>query len=194
MHCMYSERAMRLIRDQMWRNFTQKSVSYQWRIIYYHTRPFASAGLDQSRSQIAYNAPMWTVGALPIGCVPRPIPINSKDRDLIRPIDDVHLQYSFYSSRKIHHELLRWCSDIERDQVFCLMRRIGERHRSQTIIPDHEKSLSPVAALYSKVCPSPWQNRSDDLQFHAVVSRYLRANLLKGWAGMGSLQHGLLRS
>ncbi len=65
--------------------------------------------LDLSRSGIYYM----------------PTPVSAKDRELMRQIDEIHLIYPFYGSRKIRNELWGKGYDIGRDRVRRLMRRMG---------------------------------------------------------------------
>lgn len=67
--------------------------------------------LELSRSGIYYN----------------PSPISAKDVELMRQIDEIHLMYSFYGSRKIRNELWSNGYNIGRDRVRRLMRRMGNR-------------------------------------------------------------------
>ena len=55
-----------------------------------------------------------------------PVPVSAKDLELMRQIDEIHLQYPFYGSRKIRNELwAKGYDDIGRDKVRHLMRRMG---------------------------------------------------------------------
>jgi len=54
-----------------------------------------------------------------------PVPVSRRDLELMRQIDEIHLQYPFYGSRKIRHELWQRGYDIGRDTVRSLMRRMG---------------------------------------------------------------------
>ena len=54
-----------------------------------------------------------------------PVPISAKDLELMRQIDEIHLAYPFYGSRKIRNELWAKGYDIGRDRVRRLMRRMG---------------------------------------------------------------------
>jgi putative transposase len=65
--------------------------------------------LDISRSGIYYT----------------PVPLNAKDMELMRQIDEIHLLYPFYGSRKIRDELWDKGHDTGRDKVRRLMRRMG---------------------------------------------------------------------
>ncbi len=65
--------------------------------------------LELSRSSVYYS----------------PVPVSAKDLELMRQIDEIHLQYLFYGSRKIRNELWQRGYDIGRDKVRRLMRRMG---------------------------------------------------------------------
>jgi putative transposase len=54
-----------------------------------------------------------------------PVPISAKEMELMRQIDEIHLVYPFYGSRKIRNELWAKGYDIGRDRVRRLMRRMG---------------------------------------------------------------------
>ncbi|MDI6765191.1 MAG: IS3 family transposase [Thermodesulfobacteriota bacterium] len=65
--------------------------------------------LDLSRSGVYYT----------------PLPLSVKDMELMRQIDEIHLAYPFYGSRKIRNELWARGYDVGRDRVRRLMRRMG---------------------------------------------------------------------
>jgi len=48
-----------------------------------------------------------------------------KDRELMRQIDEIHLAYPFYGSRKIRNELWARGYEVGRDRVRRLMRLMG---------------------------------------------------------------------
>jgi putative transposase len=54
-----------------------------------------------------------------------PVPLSAKDVELMRKIDEIHLAYPFYGSRKIRDELWAMGYDVGRDRVRRLMRRMG---------------------------------------------------------------------
>jgi putative transposase len=54
-----------------------------------------------------------------------PVPVSAKDMELMRQIDEIHLLYPFYGSRKIRNELWKKGYDVGRDKVRGLMRRMG---------------------------------------------------------------------
>jgi len=54
-----------------------------------------------------------------------PVPLSAKDIEIMRQIDETHLAYPFYGSRKIRNELWAKGYDLGRDRVRRLMRRMG---------------------------------------------------------------------
>ena len=54
-----------------------------------------------------------------------PAPLSAKDMELMLKIDEIHLEYPFYGSRKIRNELWAKGYDVGRDRVRRLMRRMG---------------------------------------------------------------------
>jgi putative transposase len=65
--------------------------------------------LDLSRSFVYYT----------------PAPLSASERELMRQIDEIHLVYPFYGSRKIRNELWAKGYDVGRDRVRRQMRRMG---------------------------------------------------------------------
>ena len=65
--------------------------------------------LDLSRSSVYY----------------RPAPLSAKEMDQMRQIDEIHLAYPFYGSRKIRYELWARGHNVGRQRVRRLMRRMG---------------------------------------------------------------------
>ena len=65
--------------------------------------------LDLSRSGIYYT----------------PVPVSEREMELMRQIDEIHLLYPFYGSRKIRNELWSKGYDVGRDRVRRLMLRMG---------------------------------------------------------------------
>jgi putative transposase len=55
----------------------------------------------------------------------KPVPLKKIDMDLMRQIDEIHLLYPFYGSRKIRNELWSKGYDVGRDRVRRLMLRTG---------------------------------------------------------------------
>jgi len=55
----------------------------------------------------------------------KPVPLSDADRELMRRIDEIHLNYPFYGSRNIRNELCSRGYAVGRDKVRRLMRRMG---------------------------------------------------------------------
>jgi putative transposase len=55
----------------------------------------------------------------------KPVALSAKDLELMRQIDEIHLAYPFYGSRKLRNELWARGHDVGRDRVRRLMRRMG---------------------------------------------------------------------
>jgi len=55
----------------------------------------------------------------------RPSPVSTRDREIMREIDEIHLMYPFYGSRKIRNELWLRGYTLCRDRVRRLMRLMG---------------------------------------------------------------------
>ena len=55
----------------------------------------------------------------------KPVPLSAKDLELMRQIDEIHLAFPFYGSRKIRNELWAQGHDVGRDRVRRLMGRMG---------------------------------------------------------------------
>jgi putative transposase len=65
--------------------------------------------LELSRSSLYYNA----------------VPIIKRELELMRLIDEIHLKYPFYGSRRIRNELRDMGHDIGRGHVSTLMQKMG---------------------------------------------------------------------
>jgi len=84
--------------------------------------------LDLSRSGVYYT----------------PAPMSEKNLELLRQIDEIHMAYPFYGSRKIRNELWVKGYELGRDEVHGLMRRMGiealyVKHRLSLAHPAHVK-------------------------------------------------------
>jgi putative transposase len=55
----------------------------------------------------------------------KPVPLSESDKELMRQIDEIHLNYPFYGSRNIRNELWSRGYKVSRDRVRRLMRRMG---------------------------------------------------------------------
>jgi len=74
----------------------------------------------------------------------KPVPQSSKELELMRQIDEIHLGLPFYGSRKIRDELWAKGYDVGRDKVRRLMRLMGiealyVKPRLSLAHPDHVK-------------------------------------------------------
>ena len=74
----------------------------------------------------------------------QPKPIKQKDLKLMRQIDEIHLSWPFYGSRKIRDELWDRGYDVGRDRVRRLMRLMGietlySKPRTSKAHPGHKK-------------------------------------------------------
>jgi len=74
----------------------------------------------------------------------KPVPLRGAEMDLMRLIDEIHLAYPFYGSRKIRDELWAKGYEVGRDKVRRLMRRMGiealyVKPRLSLAHPDHVK-------------------------------------------------------
>ena len=73
-----------------------------------------------------------------------PVPISPKELELMRQIDEIHLMYPFYGSRKIRDELWAKGYNVSRGRVRRLMRKMGiealyVKPRLSLAHPDHGK-------------------------------------------------------
>lgn len=82
-----------------------------------------------------------------------PVPVSGKNRDLMRLIDKIHLEYPFHGSRGIRDELLNKGYKVGRSHIRTLMRKMGieaiykkprlsEPHPGHTIYPYLLRGLS----------------------------------------------------
>jgi putative transposase len=85
-----------------------------------------------------------------------PVPVSEKDRDLMRLIDKIHLEFPFLGSRGIRNELLDKGYKVGRSHIRTLMRKMGieaiykrprlsEPHPGHTIYPYLLRGLSITA-------------------------------------------------
>ena len=76
----------------------------------------------------------------------RPKPLSGRDLEMMRHIDEIHLAYPFYGSRRIMHELRARGYDVGRGHVSKLMQLMGIRaiyRRPRTTIPDAKHKVYP---------------------------------------------------
>lgn len=75
-----------------------------------------------------------------------PRPISQRDLGLMRPLDELHLQWPFYGSRKLTWELQQEGHRVGRRHVTPLMRRMGLEtiyRKPRTSIPAREATIRP---------------------------------------------------
>jgi putative transposase len=73
-------------------------------------------------------------------------PLKERDLEMMRHIDEIHLAYPFYGSRRIMHELRGRGYDVGRGHVSRLMKIMGIRaiyRRPRTTIPDAKHKVYP---------------------------------------------------
>lgn len=71
------------------------------------------------------------------------VPISERDLELMRLIDEIHMKYPFYGSRRIRNELRDLGHDVGRGHVSTLMQRMGiralyQKPRLSAPHPDHK--------------------------------------------------------
>jgi putative transposase len=94
-----------------------------------HTLPLFQQGriLELSRSSLYYKA----------------APVSERDLELMRLIDEIHLKYPFYGSRRMRNELRDLGHDVGRGHVSTLMKKMGiralyQKPRLSAPHPDHK--------------------------------------------------------
>lgn len=76
----------------------------------------------------------------------KPKPLPERDLEMMRHIDEIHLTWPFYGSRRIMHELRGRGYDVGRGHVSKLMQMMGIRaiyRRPRTTIPDEQHKVYP---------------------------------------------------
>ncbi len=91
----------------------------------------------------------------------KPVSLSEKDRELMRRIDEIHLNYPFYGSRKIRDELWSKGCDIGRDRVRRLMRLMGiealyVKPKLSWLNPKHTKYPYLLGGLQIKQANHVW--------------------------------------
>lgn len=86
--------------------------------------------LDLARSSFYYSA----------------VPVSERDLELMRLIDEIHMELPFYGSRRIRYELRRRGKDVGRGHVTALMRKMGIEalyRKPRTSKPNPEHKVYP---------------------------------------------------
>ena len=126
----YTARIGNRIKGQSLKIFMPRLDNCRWRTIFYQARSVASAMRaqrdDRQDGCTSREPAMRDSGAFPIRHLLYliPVPIRARDRELMRQIDEIHLDYPFYDSRKICNELWAKGYDIGCERVRRLMRRM----------------------------------------------------------------------
>jgi len=71
------------------------------------------------------------------------VPVSERDLELMRLIDEIHLKYPFYGSRRMRNELRDLGHDVGRGHVSTLMKKMGiralyQKPRLSAAHPDHK--------------------------------------------------------
>jgi len=111
------------------------------------------------------------------------VPINERDLELMRLIDEIHLKYPFYGSRRIRNELRDMGNDVGRGHVSTLMQKMGiralyQKPRLSVPHPDHKVYPSVARIGYQ-------QGQSLLVGRHHVFADGQRILLPRGDHGLG---------
>ncbi len=104
-------------------------------------------------------------------------PRGTSERDLVlmRRLDELHLQWPFYGSRKLHRELLKDGHEIGRRHVVTLMRKMGIQviyRKPRTSIPAREATIYPYL-LTGLVIERPNQVWSADITYLPMAHGFM---------------------
>ena len=104
-------------------------------------------------------------------------PRGTSQRDLVlmRRLDELHLQWPFYGSRKLHRELLKDGHEIGRRHVVTLMRKMGIQviyRKPRTSIPAREATIYPYL-LAGLTIDRPNQAWSADITYLPMAHGFI---------------------
>jgi len=104
-------------------------------------------------------------------------PRGTSQRDLVlmRRLDELHLQWPFYGSRKLHRELLKDGHEIGRRHVVTLMRKMGIQviyRKPRTSIPAREATIYPYL-LAGLTIDRPNQAWSADITYLPMAHGFM---------------------
>lgn len=104
-------------------------------------------------------------------------PRGTAERDLVlmRRLDELHLQWPFYGSRKLHRELMKDGHAIGRRHVVTLMRKMGIQviyRKPRTSIPAREATIYPYL-LTGLTIDRPNQVWSADITYLPMAHGFL---------------------
>ena len=115
--------------------------------------------LDLSRSSVYY----------------RPRPVSERDLQLMRRIDELHLEAPFYGARKIAAQLQREGHEVGRRHVRTLMRRMGIEalyRKPRTSIPARGATIYPYL-LSNLLIERPNQVWASDLTYLPMAHGFM---------------------
>jgi putative transposase len=114
----------------------------------------------------------------------KPAPMSEKDIEFMRHIDEIHLAYPFYGSRKIRDELWAKGFDVGRDKVRRLMRRMGiealyVKPRLSVSHPEHVKYPYLLRGLEIKRANHVW---AADITYIPMAKGFCYLVAIMDWA------------
>ena len=111
-------------------------------------------------------------------------PLRERDLEMMRIIDEIHLAYPFYGSRRIMHELRGCGYDVGRGHVSKLMQLMGIRaiyRRPRTTIPDKQHKIYPYL-LKDKIIDRAGQAWAADITYLPMRKGFSFLVAIMGWA------------
>ena len=104
-----------------------------------------------------------------------PRALSDRDLLLMRRLDELHLQWPFYGSRKLTRELQKEGHEVGRRHVVTLMRRMGMEaiyRRPRTSIPAREAAIRPYL-LSNVIIGRPNQVWASDISYLPMAHGFL---------------------
>jgi putative transposase len=104
-----------------------------------------------------------------------PRALSDRDLRLMRRLDELHLQWPFYGSRKLTRELQKEGHEVGRRHVVTLMRRMGIEaiyRRPRTSIPAREATIRPYL-LSNLTIDRPNQVWASDISYLPMAHGFL---------------------
>ena len=104
-----------------------------------------------------------------------PRALSDRDLLLMRRLDELHLQWPFYGSRKLTRELQKEGHEVGRRHVVTLMRRMGMEaiyRRPRTSIPAREAAIRPYL-LSNLIIGRPNQVWAGDISYLPMAHGFL---------------------
>jgi putative transposase len=104
-----------------------------------------------------------------------PVPTSARDLVLMRRLDELHLQWPFYGSRKLTAQLVREGHDVGRQHVRTLMRTMGIEalyRKPRTSLPAREAAIHPYL-LEGLAIERPNQVWASDLTYIPMAHGFM---------------------